>query len=103
MTATVHTTLPASHVRLTDHAAIRMRQRGIPAWFLDLLVEHGKSTHDGHGAIVKSVCKATRRRLQQVLPREQYARAERWFNVYVVVSHDDALVTAAHRTRRRYH
>lgn len=103
MTLAFTASLPATGVRLTGHAAIRMRQRGIPAWFLDLLVEHGKSTHDGHGAIVKSVCKITRRRLQQVLSREQYARAERWFNVYAVLSHDDALVTAARRTHRRYH
>ena len=90
-------------IRLTDHAAVRMQQRGIPAWFLRLLVQHGKTTHDGHGAVLKSVSKATRQRLQRVLTPQQYADAERWFGVYAVVSGDDAIVTAAHRTHRRFH
>jgi hypothetical protein len=47
-------------IRLTNHAALRMQQRGIPAWYLRLLVEHGKTTHDGHGAVLKSVSKSTR-------------------------------------------
>ena len=37
--------------RLTDHAAIRLQQRGIPGWFLNLLLSHGRSRHDGHGAV----------------------------------------------------
>lgn len=89
-------------IRLTDHAATRMQQRGIPAWYLNLLVEHGKTTHDGHGALLKSVSKATRQRLRTVLSRQQYAQAERYFGVYAVVSHDQAVVTTAHRTHRRF-
>ena len=85
--------------RLTTHAAVRLQQRGIPAWFLSLLMEHGKTSHDGHGAVLKSVNKGTRRRLQAVLSRTEYAQAERYFDVYAVVSPDSAVVTAAHRTR----
>lgn len=88
---------------LTDHAAVRLQQRGIPPWFLHLLIEHGKTTHDGHGAILKSISKASRQRLRQVLTRQDYARAERYFGVYAVVSADDAIVTAAHRTHKRLH
>jgi hypothetical protein len=90
-------------IRFTDHAAVRMQQRGIPPWFLDLLVCHGKTTYDGHGAVLKSVSKSTRRRLQNVLAPKEYAQAERYFDVYAVVTHDNAVVTAAHRTRRRFH
>lgn len=90
-------------VRLTQHAAVRLQQRGIPAWFVQLLVEHGASEHDGHGAVIKSVTKSARQRLAKVLDRKAYARAERWFDVYAVVSCDSAIVTAAHRTQRRYH
>lgn len=90
-------------IPLTHHAVVRMQQRGIPPWFLELLVRHGTSMHDGHGAVVKSVNKAARRRLQAVLSRTEYARAERYFDVYAVVSADQAVVTAAHRTHRRYH
>lgn len=90
-------------IRLTDHAAVRMQQRGIPSWHLALLLQHGKTHHDGHGAVLKSVTKATRRRLQSVLTRTQYAQAERYFDVYAVVSPDRALVTAVRRTSRRFH
>jgi hypothetical protein len=89
-------------IRLTDHAAVRMQQRGIPSWYLRLLVEHGKTTHDGHGAVLKSVSKSARQRLRKVLSRQEYADAERYFGVYAVVS-DHAVVTAAHRTQRRFH
>lgn len=90
-------------IRLTRHAAVRIQQRGIPAWYLDLLVEHGKTTHDGHGALLKSISKATRQRLRTVLTKEQYVKAERWFGVYAVVGDGNAIVTAAHRTHRRFH
>lgn len=90
-------------IHLTDHAAVRMQQRGIPGWYLRLLVEHGKTTHDGHGALLKSVSNATRQRLRRVLSRHEYIEAERYFGVYAVVAPDHAVVTAAHRTHRRFH
>lgn len=90
-------------VVLTTHAAARLQQRGIPAWFLALLVEHGKACHDGHGAVIRCVDKGARRRMQQALSRTQYAEAERYFGVYAVVSGDDAVITAARRGRRRFH
>jgi hypothetical protein len=87
---------------LTRHASIRLQQRGIPPWFLDLLVTHGRSHHDGHGAVVKTVDRAVRRRLQQVLSGSGYRAAEAYFDVYAVIAlNDQAVVTAAHRTRRR--
>jgi hypothetical protein len=90
-------------IHLTGHAAIRLQQRGIPSWFLHLLVQHGKTIHDGHGAVLKTVDRATRRRLQDVLSRTEYAQAERYFDVYAVVAGDQAVITAAHRTKRRLH
>jgi hypothetical protein len=92
--------LAPAAVSLTHHAATRLQQRGIPPWFLDLLVRHGKARHDGHQAVIRFVDKAARRRLQAVLSRTQYAEAERYFDVYAVVAMDGAVVTAAHRTRR---
>lgn len=92
----------ATPFHLTSHATVRLQQRGIPAWFLALLIQHGKTSHDGHGAVLKSVDKGTRRRLQAVLSRTEYAQAERYFDVYAVVAADSAVLTAAHRTRRRH-
>ena len=59
--------------QLTIHAAVRVQQRGIPGWFLKLLVSHGRSRHDGHGAVIKTVDKSTRRQIKTVLTRTQYA------------------------------
>jgi hypothetical protein len=87
-------------VRLTHHASVRLQQRGIPAWFLGLLVMHGKTVHDHRGAVIKLVDKGTRRRLQAVLGRADYVEAERYFDVYAVVAPDDVVVTAAHRRQR---
>lgn len=88
---------------LTSHAYTRLQQRGIPPWFVDLLLQHGKTRHDGHGALIKSVDKHVRRKLHEVLPHEQFVRAERWFDVYAVVSADASVITAAHRTKKRMH
>lgn len=100
-TPAVHVALQG--VRLSRHAAVRLQQRGIPAWFLHLLVEHGACSHDGRGAVIMSVNKAARQRLAKALDRKEYARAERWFDVYAVLSSDDTVLTAAHRNHRRYH
>lgn len=90
-------------LQLSRHASIRVQQRGIPRWFLNVLVTHGKTKHDGHGAMLKTVDKSTRRRLQLLLTREEYAQAERFFDIYAVVAADDSIITVAHRTRRRFH
>ncbi len=50
--------------------------------------------------MIKTVNKSTRRRLQKMLSRTEYASAERYFDVYAVVAPDMAVVTAAHRTSR---
>lgn len=87
--------------QLTRHATRRLQQRGIPGWFLELLVHHGKARHDGHGVVIHTVDQAARRRLLDCLGPKAYASAERYFGVYAVVAADDqAIVTAAHRTRR---
>jgi hypothetical protein len=98
-----HLSRPSQAIRLTDHAAVRLQQRGIPAWFLQLLVQHGRTHHDHHGATLKVVDRDTRRRLQAVLSRTAYAQAERFFDVYAVVSGDEAVITAARRKGRRLH
>lgn len=90
-------------LRLTGHASIRIQQRGIPPWFLRLLIEQGTTTNDGHWRNGESVSKGTRRRLHSVLSHRQYVKAERYFDVYAAVSSNEAVITAADRTHRRFH
>ena len=89
-------------IYLSQHAQARLQQRGIPAWYVEMLLEWGKSHHDGHGAQIFSVTKPVKSRLARVLPRTRYAQAERYFDVYAVVSGDGTLITAAHKQGRAY-
>jgi hypothetical protein len=89
-------------VYLSQHAQARLQQRGIPAWYVDLLVSWGEGRHDGHGAQVFAVTKAVRHRLARELPREEYVMAERYFGVYAVVSGGGTLITVAHRQGRAH-
>src|SRR5689334_5239309 len=64
------------NLRFTRHASSRLQQRGIPPWFVALLLRHGKTSHDGHGALLKSIDKDARKRIHGALERTEYARAE---------------------------
>ena len=106
--ATASNAMPAGssacrpNLPLTHHATRRIQQRGIPPWFLQLLLAYGHSRHDGHGAVIKTVDRAARGRMQAALSRAAFVAAEAYFDVYAVVAlDDDAVVTVAHRTRRR--
>ena len=48
MNAAPHHT--ATPFQLTNYAAVRLQQGGMPVWFVDFLVQHGKTSDDGHGA-----------------------------------------------------
>ena len=89
-----------STLATTVHADTRIRQRGIPYWVLEVLLEHGKARHDGHGAELISFPKRNRERLRRILPRTRYAEIERHLNVYLVMRPDGAVLTAGRRTRR---
>jgi hypothetical protein len=86
----------------TEHAAARLRQRGIPGELLELLVEFGHERHDGHGARVLAFNKKARRQMRRALGAKAFARWESRLNVHAVVSLDEALVTVGHRVCRRY-
>jgi hypothetical protein len=89
----------------TEHATSRLRQRGIPAELLDLLVRYGVSWHDGRGARVLAFDKKSRKRLRRELGSKLFARWESRLNVYAVVSPDEVLITVGHRLHRsrRHH
>jgi len=86
----------------TEHANARLRQRGIPAELLSLLINYGEEHYDGHGARVMAFSKRSRDRLRKAVGTKLYARWESRLNVYAVVSTDEALVTVGHRIHRQY-
>jgi hypothetical protein len=85
---------------LTDHARIRMQQRGIPHGAVDLLLDYGRETRAGKGGRIVSFDKRSRRRVIRELGREALRLIERYRDAYAVVGADDAIVTVGHRQRR---
>lgn len=86
-------------MNLTTHAAQRMQQRAIPPMVVDLLVQFGCSEPAGDGAMKYFFDKVSHRRLQQyagVLAKP----LKEHLDVYVVVGHDQAVITAGHRNHR---
>jgi hypothetical protein len=84
----------------TKHATARVRQRGIPASLVELLIQYGQESHDGHGARVVRFNRHSQSLLKKELGAKVYARWESRLNVYAVISGDDGLITIGHRVRR---
>lgn len=82
---------------LTNHARIRMQQRGIPNAALEALLDFGSEKHDHHGARIVRFDKRSRRRALREMGRVAFRRVERWLNAYAVIGPDDAVITVGHR------
>jgi hypothetical protein len=85
---------------LTDHARVRMQQRGIPPAALDVLLEFGREAHDHHGCRIVHFDKRSRRQAAKALG-EAFRGVERYLDAYAVLANDDAVVTVGHRCARR--
>lgn len=83
-----------------EHAKVRAQQRGIPPLVDQLLDLYGQEQHDGHGAVILYLNKASIRRMERDLGRRPVARLSEWFNAYKVQGSDGRTVTIGHRTRR---
>jgi len=83
----------------TYHAETRKRQRGIPAFVVESLVDYGKINHDHHGAEILTFPKAVRQKLRNTLPKPKYLALESHFDCYAVMS-DGVIITVGHRTKR---
>lgn len=84
---------------LTHHAETRLHQRAIPPVVVDMLMDYGSSLRSA-GADRMFMDKAAMRRAKRSLKANDMAVLERWGKVYIVLSDDGAVVTAAHRTGR---
>jgi hypothetical protein len=94
----------AMQAPLTEHARIRMQQRGIPPAALEVLLDYGREAHDHRrGCLVVLFNKRCRRILAEQLGRQGIRAVERHLNAYAVVGPDDAVVTVGHRQRKFEH
>ncbi len=92
------------HPPLTEHARIRMQQRGIPPAALEILLDFGREAHVHHrGRRVVLFDKRCRRKLADQLGRKAIRAVERYLDAYAIVGPDDAVVTVGHRHRKFAH
>ncbi len=80
----------------TDHAMIRAQQRGIRDVRIDLVIKYGTTEHV-RGARSYWMDNAARRRAKNSSDGELYRKHADRLNFYVVVSHDECVITVAHR------
>ena len=86
-------------MNMTNHAQIRIQQRGIPAQAIEAILSYGKRKRH-HGADVYFLDKPSRERLACSMGQKVYSKLERSLNSYLVVSDEGAIITAAHRLQR---
>lgn len=83
---------------LTQHARVRMQQRGIGPEVIEDLLDYGRVVHDHRGAEIVFFDHAARRRLA----REQGDEAIKRLGTYAVLGSNGQVYTVGHRTRRLY-
>ena len=87
-------------VLVTEHAAMRVRQRGVDPVVLDCLLSYGSSVHDHQGGEIVVFDKRAFRRLERAIDAALLRRVADHRTLYAVRSTDGALVTVGHRFRR---
>ncbi len=86
-------------VTLTDHARMRMQQRGIPQSQIELLLEYGSERYDRCGKLWLSYDHKAKKLMRKYLPSDTLKRIK--LDTYGVIAEENGvLVTVGHRTKR---
>ena len=85
----------------SQHATIRMQQRGIPDQVVRNIIAHGSTRKAPGGAIARFISKKDLQSLTSLLPRNERIQLDRHKGVYVVLD-DEHIITVGHRTKRFY-
>jgi hypothetical protein len=80
---------------LTQHARIRMQQRGMSAAAVEDLLAFGREVHDHHGATIVYLDKRARARIAP----QQIFKGKR-LDLYAMVGSDGLIKTVGHRFQR---
>ena len=89
-----------TQIELTDHARIRIQQRGIPEQILPYLFKYGKKTYDNRGGKVLFLNKEGRERMKRECGRGLIRQLGEKLDIYAVINHVNGVVTVGHRYRR---
>lgn len=88
------------YAEMSDHARVRMQQRGIPNDIIEQLIDFGRVTHDHHGGQIVWFDRASRKRLQREYGKAFYRIIEKHLDAYAVLDREGVVVTVGHRFRR---
>lgn len=84
----------------TPHAMERSQQRGIPPLIDQWLDLYGAELYDGHGGVILTFSRKSRRAIERDHGREPVRRLWEFFDAYKVVSsHDGHTITVGRRYR----
>lgn len=89
----------AAGLECTRHGMTQMQRRSIPPVIVSWLSLFG-ATVRRHGAEVCYLDKRARKELRKQLGTKIYSRIEDQLDIYLVVSDQEDLITAAHRRKR---
>lgn len=89
----------APPIVLTEHAQVRLQQRGIAKHWIPLIIEYGKEIYDHHGAVRYFMTSRLTRNVIELMRGEcSIQQLEKLKGVYVIVSADNTtVITAAHK------
>jgi len=88
-------------MQTSQHAQIRMQQRGIPEQIVRNIVAYGSTRKVPGGAVARFMSKKDLNGLRRQLPKNECVQLDRHKSVYVVID-SDAIITVGHRTKRFY-
>ena len=85
-------------MKLTNHAKVRMQQRGIPRRAIDWLAAYGEVDHQ-RGAEVFYFNRKARQALERDVGRRMVKRNEKALNAYMICT-EGQIATVGHRYQR---
>ena len=85
----------------SQHAEIRMQQRGIPGQLVRNIIAYGSTRRVAGGAVARFISKKDLKSLSTLLPKNECVQLDRHKDVYVVMD-SNCVVTVGHRTKRFY-
>lgn len=85
---------PIPPTKLSQHARVRMQQRSIPHFIIELLIDYAHPVPAGDGCTSHAFTAETWAEAKQALG-PQARNLDRYRNAYAIVSDDGCVVTAA--------
>lgn len=80
----------------SEHARVRMQQRGVPPLIVEWLLQYGAVVHDHHGARIRYFDKESRKRIRREKGDIVLRRLHELLDCYAVVAEDGTIVTVGH-------